>query len=271
MSIASLPMYDLPALRRATDDWWAGLARALTAVGIDGVPRQLERQLGLDEVWRHPGLLISQTCGYPLTHALCGQVQVVATPAYGVEGCDGAAYRSVFVVRDGDPAEGLADLRGRRVAINSRTSQSGYNCLRHALAPLAAMAESGPLFSEVVVSGGHGASLAAVRENRADLAAVDGITYALTARTEPAAVAGLRVLAWGAAAPGLPYVTRAGISEDELAAMRDGLLTAAADPDLAAARRALSLTGFEILPLEAYDVIDEMEAEATALGYPDIA
>jgi hypothetical protein len=116
-------MYDLPALRQATDDWWAGLARALMAAGIDGVPQHLERQLGLDEVWRHPGLLISQTCGYPLTHALAGQLQVVATPAYGVEGCDGATYRSVFLVRDGDPAEELADLRGRRVAINSRTSQ----------------------------------------------------------------------------------------------------------------------------------------------------
>ncbi len=268
MSVASLPMYDLPALRQATDDWWAGLARALTAAGIDGVPRHLERQLGLDEVWRHPGLLISQTCGYPLTHALAGQLRVVATPAYGVEGCDGATYRSVFLVRDGDPAEGLADLRGRRAAINSRTSQSGYNCLRHALAPLA---ESGPLFSEVVVSGGHGASLAAVRENRADLAAVDGVTFALTARTEPSVVAGLRVLAWSAAAPGLPYVTRADASDDHLEALRAGVLEAAADPQLAAVRQALSLTGFEVLPPEAYDVIDEMEAEAIALGYPDIA
>jgi ABC-type phosphate/phosphonate transport system substrate-binding protein len=110
-----------------------------------------------------------------------------------------------------------------------------------------------------------------VRENRADLAAVDGVTFALTARTEPSAVAGLRVLAWSAAAPGLPYVTRADASKDEVAALRAGVLTAAADPELAAARQALSLTGFEVLPLEAYDVIDEMEAEAISLGYPDIA
>ena len=91
-----------------------------------------------------------------------------------------------------------------------------------------------------------------------------------TARTEPAAVAGLRVLAWSAPAPGLPYVTRADAGEDELAALRAGLLAAAADPELAAARRALSLTGFEVLPLAAYDAIDEMEAEAIALGYPEI-
>ena len=267
MSIASLPMYDLPALRQATDDWWAGLAWALTAAGLEGVPKRLDRGLDQDRVWRHPDLLLSQTCGYPLTHALSGQVRLVATPAYDVEGCDGARYRSAFVVRDGDPAEGLCDLRGRRVAVNSRASQSGYNCLRHALALLA---ERGPLFAEVVVSGGHGASLAALRDKRADLAAIDGVTYALTARSEPAAVAGLRVLAWSAAAPGLPYITRADIGEDELAALRQGLLAAAAEPALAAARRALALTGFEVLPLEAYAAIDEMEAVAISLGYPDI-
>jgi ABC-type phosphate/phosphonate transport system substrate-binding protein len=267
MSIASLPMYDLPALRQATDDWWSGLARALTAAGLEGVPKRLTREANSEELWCRPDLLISQTCGYPLTHALAGQVRLVATPAYHVEGCDGALYRSVFLVRDDDPAEALADLCGRRVAVNSRASQSGYNCLRHALALLA---EQGPLFSEVVVTGTHGASLAALRDSRADLAAVDCVTYALTARAEPSAVAGLRVLAWSAAAPGLPYITRADIGEDELAALRQGLLAAAAEPGLAAARRALALTGFEVLPLEAYAAIDEMEAVAISLGYPDI-
>ena len=266
--IASLPMYDLPGLRAATDAWWAGLARALKAAGLEDVPEALERRRGLDEVWHDPGLLLSQTCGYPLTHALAGQVRLVATPVYDVEGCDGPNYRSAFLVRDGDPAEALAELRGRRVAINADNSQSGYNCLRHALAPLA---EGGPRFAEVVVSGGHGASMAAVREKRADLAAVDCVTFALTARCEPAVVDGLRVLAWSAPAPGLPYITRPDIGADELAALRDGLLAAAADPTLAEARRALALTGFEVLPLEAYGAIDEMEAEARALGYPEIA
>jgi ABC-type phosphate/phosphonate transport system substrate-binding protein len=271
MLIASLPMYDLPALRRATDDWWTGLARAMTAAGIAGVPQRLDRRHRHEEVWRHPDLLISQTCGYPLTHALAGRVRLVATPVYHVEGCEGAFYRSAFLVRDGDPAECLEDLRGRRVAVNASDSQSGYNCLRHALAPLAASAGGGPLFAEVVVTGDHGSSLAAVIGSRADLAAVDAVTLALTARCEPSAVAGLRVLAWSAAAPALPYVTRADASESELAALREALRQAAAEPGLAAARTALSLAGFEVLPREGYDVIDEMESEAIALGYPEIA
>lgn len=269
--IASLPMYDLPAVRPATDAWWAGLVRAMTAVGIAGVPQRLERRLGAAEVWCRPDLLISQTCGYPLTHALRGRVRLVATPVYDVEGCDGPNYRSTFLVRDGDPAEALTDLRGRRVAVNARDSQSGYNCLRHALAPLAASAGGGPLFAEVVMTGGHGASLAVLRSGRADLAAVDCVTLALTARGEPAAVAGLRVLAWSAPAPALPYVTRGDAGEEELAALREALLQAAADPDLAAARGALLLSGFEVLPLAAYHAIGEMERSAIVLGYPEIA
>jgi len=261
-------MYDLPAVRPATDAWWAGLARAVSAAGIDGVPQALERRLASDKVWRRPDLVISQTCGYPLTHALAGQVRLVATPVYDVEGCDGPTYRSAFLVRDSDPAGALADLRGRRVAVNARDSQSGYNCLRYALAPLA---QRGPLFAEVVVTGDHGASLAALRARRADLAAVDAVTLALTAGCEPAAVAGLRVLAWSAPAPALPYITRGDVGEGELAALREALSQAAADPDLAAARSALFLTGFEILPVAAYDVIGEMERTAIALGYPVIA
>lgn len=271
MSIATLPMYDLPAVRRATDAWWAGLARALAAAGIDGVPQRLDRRLGSAEAWRRPDLLLSQTCGYPMTHALAGRVRLVATPVYQVEGCDGPMYRSAFLVRDDEPAAGLADLRGRRVAVNARDSQSGYNCLRHALAPLAASAGGGPLFSEVVTTGRHGASLRALRDRRADLTAVDAVTLALTTRGAPAAVAGLRVLGWSAPAPALPYITRAGAPDGELAALRAALMRAAGDPDLATTRAALSLAGFEVLPLAAYGVIDAMEKEAIALGYPEIA
>ena len=192
----------------------------------------------------------------------------MATPVYGAEGCSGASYRSFFVVRADDPAAGLEDLRGRRVAVNEPNSQSGYNCLRRALAPLS---RGNPFFSEVLVSGGHAASLTAVREGRADLAATDCVSFALMSRYQPAAVAGLRVLAHSAPAPALPYVTRAAADPDLLARLRAGLRRALEDPDLAGARDALFLKGAEVLPDEAYRVIVEMEDEALALGYPEIA
>ncbi|MDH3792788.1 MAG: hypothetical protein OES41_13700, partial [Rhodospirillales bacterium] len=69
----------------------------------------------------------------------------------------------------------------------------------------------------------------------------------------------------------LPYVTRADAGADRLARLREGLQAAMDDPALAPAREALLLTGAEPLPAAAYDGIDEMEAEAAARGYPDLA
>ena len=267
MAVASLPMYDLPELRAATDDWWSGLARAFARAGIDEVPAALSRGGKMDATWRRADLLFSQTCGYPLTHGLAGVLVPVATPAYDAPGCDGARYASCIVVRADDPAEDLAALAGRRCAINSRASQSGYNALRHAVAPLS---RRGRFFSEVVTTGGHAASLAAVAEARAEVAAVDCVTYALLARHRASAVAGLRLLSWTEAAPGLPYVTRASARGDLLRRLRDGLFEALAEPALGAARDELFLKGAEVLALAAYARIGAMESEATRAGYPEV-
>ena len=75
MTIANLPMYDLPEIRHATDDWWSGLARAFRRAGISDVPDRLDRERAMPEVWRDPGLVLSQACGYPLLHDLAGGKQ----------------------------------------------------------------------------------------------------------------------------------------------------------------------------------------------------
>ncbi len=268
MARASLPMYDLPELRAATDAWWAGLAQAMGRAGLSEVPQALTRGLGLEELWRDPRLLLSQTCGYPLIHAMKRVLRVVATPVYDAPGCEGADYRSLILVRADDPARSLADLRGRRGAVNGPASHSGYNALRSVVA---AIAGGAAFFSTVIETGGHLASAEAMAEGRADVAAIDCVTYALVARHRPAAVAGLRVLGRSEKAPGLPYVTRAGADGETLARLRDALAEAFADPSLAGAREALLLKGHEVLPPDAYERIDEMEAAAVARGYPRVA
>ena len=100
--IATLPMYDLPGLRAATDAWWTGLAGHLRMHGIEDVPDELTRQEARrDQLWRSPDLLLSQTCGYPLVHALGGLVRLIATPRHFAPGCTGALYRSLIVARAG--------------------------------------------------------------------------------------------------------------------------------------------------------------------------
>ena len=265
--IALLPMYDIPPLRAATDDWWQGLAKHCRAAGLRNLPDRLIRLDDFMALWLSPDLLFGQTCGYPLTHALKDQVALVATPVYANSGAPGPYYCSQILVREEDSAASLADLRGRRAVINGYDSQSGFNVLRHAVAPLA---EEGRFFSDVVVSGGHLHSMAYLREGKAEVCAIDSVTYHLWRRSDPSVVAGLRVLGQSAAAPNLPYISRGSIPEEDLARLRQGLFTALEDPDFKAARQALMIEGAEVLSLQAYDSILEMEGEAGACGYPHL-
>jgi ABC-type phosphate/phosphonate transport system substrate-binding protein len=267
MARASLPMYDLSELRAATDAWWQGVARAFRREGLADVPDALERGADAEAIWLSPDLLISQTCGYPLTHALSGRVRLVATPCYGAAGCAGPDYCSLVIVGADHPATDVRDLRGARCAINAPHSQSGCNALRALVADLA---EQGRFFGSVVASGSHGSSIALVASGQADVAAIDCVTHALIARYRPAALAGTRVLCRTDSAPGLPYVTHGRADEDMLRRLQNGLRAALADPHLETTCEALMLSDIAVLPLSAYDRIAEMENAAFAIGYREV-
>jgi len=264
MTIAGLPMYDPPLLHAATDAWWSGLARAFRHEGVEDLPERLTRGMPEYELWARPDLIFAQTCGYPLMKSFRDRLKVVATPVYDAPGCEGAHYRSWILVREASPLMQLAELRGTRVAYNSTDSQSGYNVLRAMLAPLA---KSGHFVSAAIETGGHRKSIAAVREDRADFAAIDCVTYAILMRHQPALLYGTRVIAGSPPAPSLPYVTAKETSDDDLARMRNGLKEALIEPDLAWAREALLIAGAEILADDAYETMLTQEREALAQGY----
>jgi ABC-type phosphate/phosphonate transport system substrate-binding protein len=268
MSCAGLPMYELEELRWAHDAWWQALARGFRAAGIPDVPASLDRGKSHHELWSAPDLRFGQACGYPLTHEFAGRLALVATPRYRAPGCEGTSYRSWVLVRDGSAILRLEQLAGARAAINDRDSQSGCNALRALVAPFA---QGGRFFAAVDITGTHLDSIAAVREGRADVAAIDCVTYALLAAHRPAALFGTRVIAASAAAPALPYVASAATDQATLERLRAGLRAALADPACAGARRALLIEGAEVLPLSAYDVVLEQERAAAALGYPELA
>ena len=268
MAVASLPMYDLPEVRDATDAWWSGLARHFCDAGIDGVPDALSRDIAAKAAWRNPSLLFGQTCGYPLTHEFRGLLRVVATPAYRAAGCNGADYCSYLVVRDKAAAASIADLSGSVAAVNVMDSQSGWNALAAAAAPYAG---SDAFFSRIALSGAHADSITMVRDGEADVAAIDAVTLALIERHRPDALRGIRRLAETPSAPGLPYVTR-GDADDVLAdALWRGLRAALADPMLVDARDALLIDGAERLAITAYDRILEIEEIAEAAGLSAMA
>ncbi len=256
---AMVSMYWQPELAWATKAWWEGLARHWRALGLKDAPAQSQEPIDLYPLWLSSDLFFAQTCGYPLTHELKGKVTLVATPCYSAPGCVGPNYCSRLIVRDESGITDPAQLSGKVAAINSRDSQSGWNVLRHSLKQALKGSDALP---HIVETGGHRNSIAAVREGRADVAAIDCVTFARLSAIAPAEVAGLRVIADTVSAPSLPYITRRDIPAEDLRRLREGLQAALHDPTLAEARAALTISDIVVLPIEAYDRILEIEDAA---------
>lgn len=268
MRLASLAMYvSPPPVAEATERFWEALGHRIRGYGLDA-PVRLSHDIRYDQAWLDANLLFGQTCGYPYVKRLRGTVQLVATPIYGSPGCLGPLKCSFIIVAAGSTAETVEDLRGARAAINEPGSNSGYNLFRHFIAPYA---KGGRFFSSVIETGGHRASIEAVASGAADIAAIDCVTYGNTLRFDPAGVAGVRILAETARGPGLPFITAASTSADELAMLRRALAETVSDRNLSAVCDILSLQGVQVLEDRDYDVLVGFEREATAYGYPAIA
>ena len=264
--VAGLPMYEFPWTAPALDAVWGWIGAFLRDRGV-AAPASLTRDLPLQTLWRHPGLVLGQTCGYPYRHGLADVVELAATPVYAFDGCEGANHCSFLVVRADDPRRDLADFRGSRAAINARDSNTGMNLFRAALAPLA---HGAPFFAEVAITGAHAASLAAVAAGTSDIAAIDCVTFGLLAKGRPELVAGVRVLACSPSSPGLPFIASAALPAEQRALVREALFAALEAPALSEAWRALGVVGAEVLGPGAYGRIDELEA-AAGLGYVELA
>jgi ABC-type phosphate/phosphonate transport system substrate-binding protein len=248
---ASLPMYDLEEVRDATDVLWRSIAKWLRAAGIPA-PDDLDRPDDLHGAWTSTDLLLSQTCGYPLVTSLRGQVELLGAFSYAVGSASGPTYRSVLVVPSG--AELPADPTRATAAVNAPASLSGWVSLGAAFGGVAWP-------GSIVPTGSHVESLRAVRERRADVAAIDGVTFALLARHRPDVVAGVAVVGEGPTIPTLPLVTRVGGPVAERAALRGAIAAALAEPATAAARDALGITGFVAVGPEHYEAVLDLVPE----------
>jgi ABC-type phosphate/phosphonate transport system substrate-binding protein len=246
MLLASLPMYDWPEIRAATDAFWAGLCRHA------GVDVALDRTRDHHDLWRQSSFQFSQTCGYPFTHEFKGLLQYIATPHYAADGCDGAQYSSIVFAREDVP---LAAIKGWRPAVNSLDSMSGHLALKLAFPTETRM---GDFFAPALITGGHLSSLAAVREGRADLCAIDAVCVELARKYRPQDLDGVVEIARSPMVPGLPFVTRGG----DVKAWRAAVLKTFADPSLAKARAALLLGGISVLAEGAYEKILALEEGA---------
>jgi ABC-type phosphate/phosphonate transport system substrate-binding protein len=172
----------------------------------------------------------------------------------------------VLITRADAPFDTLAACRGTRAAYNQDDSNSGMNALRHAVAP---HAHEGGFFRAVVRTGSHVGSLQAVADNRADVAAIDCVTFAFVCDEMPELARRVRRIGMTAASPGLPLIASDTVPAATVEALRDALNQALAlSPERT---KRLRLQGFSTLPLEDYQRIAQLESEARAAGYTRLA
>lgn len=265
--IACLPMYDFPHLRGAHDALWSALAARLDRAGVRDVPRALDTSVPYRDGWRDPRLLFGQACEYPLMIGYAEALTIIATPRYRAPGCGGTDYRSAIVVRAGETARALAELRDRRCVINDWESNSGMNLLRAAIAPIAGGTR---FFRAVETSGSHWNSARSVAAGDADVAAIDCVTWAHLALADAPLHAALRVLAWTPAASSLPLVTAVRTDEDTVSALRQALADVAADPASRPFLSALLIEGFDTVPDASLAKTRALARSAADSGYPDL-
>lgn len=255
----SLPMY---AVNRADVELlWQGLSRWLAQEGETNLPAALCWPDDLYDHWQQPDLLLSQTCGYPLQEALQQNVAVVGVFRYRVPGCEGNDYRSFLVARKKDAGADISAFYGRKAAYNSEDSQSGYNALRSVIAPLASR---GRFFANTLQTGSHRASLLAIRQGDADIAAIDCVTLALLQKADPQCMNGLKIIGETPPAPALPLITAAG-DDARLLRLRHALKKMVADPSMSAVRSRLFIGGFSTIAASEYQRCTEMKLRAAAL------
>ncbi len=235
--IAALLMYDRPETAAAHDALWRGVR----ANHGGELPERLTRGIAPRATWARADLALGHICGLPYRTAFRDRLAYVGTGAYDVDARPGH-YRSVWIARATDARGTLPAFDGATFAHNERGSFSGFEAARRAARAAAVT------FGAMVETGSHARSAAAVAEGRADIAAIDAISWRGISRHD-AVAAGLRVVGTTPPAPGLAFVTAAGRDAD---AMRGAL--AAAIADLAPEHRdALGLNGLVVIPLAAYD------------------
>ena len=238
--IANLMMYRRPELNEAHAQLWRFIHARLSDLGIAS-PETLSQDAEEFFVWKHPDLVLSQTCGMPYRMWLHDKVQLVGTPDYGLPDCPAGYYRSAIVVRADDPRTQVSAFKDATFAYNETFSQSGY------AAPFWHVKPHGFWFENRLQTEQHLASARAVATGHADIASLDAVTWRNIEKYEPFAT-DLRVLEWTKPTPGLPLITALGQNAELIF---QAVLGAIGDMDQHA-RELLGIQSIVKIPKDAY-------------------
>lgn len=242
--IASLGMYDRAECQPANDRLWALIRDGMRAQGLTAPDNLTRGANAYWTAWESPDLSLSQTCSFPYRAKLHDKITLIGTPDFGVEGCVPGYFRSIFVARKEDARATLADFDGATLAFNEPLSQSGW------AAPQNFARTQKLTLKPHLQSGGHLMSARAVAEGKADIAAIDAVTWAMIARWEPFA-ADLKVVGLTDPTPGLPYIAAKGTDAELMFQLIGAAIAGLSQQD----RDTLCLRGIVRIAPETYLVV----------------
>jgi ABC-type phosphate/phosphonate transport system substrate-binding protein len=225
----------------------------------------------INDLWDRDDLGCVFMCGWPFAERAV-RPRILAAPVPSPARYGGRpVYFSDLVVRDDSPFQTIEDTFGKRVAYTVEDSHSGYSALRHHLLAYRTTARPtlyaervGPLVTPKRI-------LEAVRDGKADIGPVDSYAHDLLKLHDPAAAAGVRVIASTAATPIPLLVARPDLPADMAARLTDALLAVGDAPELAETRAALLLRQFVRVDPADYDVARDRARAAIDAGYAVLA
>ena len=218
-----------------------------------------------EQLMRDPQMLIGQTCGYPLMSKLMQTVTPICVPVMDVAGCHGKYYSSLLVVPVSSEIHSLADCYQKIAAINTSDSNSGMNVLRHAVAPLSM---GKPYFSEIRKTGSHLQSLTEVAKEKAQVAAIDAVSFSFIQDAWPDLVASVRRIGYTEKTCGLPFVVPQPIEHLFDNEAITSLFNEATQKLPESIRQRLHLIRFEQTDINDYQGVLDLENQAIQAGYP---
>jgi ABC-type phosphate/phosphonate transport system substrate-binding protein len=209
----------------------------------------------LEQLWARGDLGAVFMCGWPFACHPAPRPCLVAAPVPAPARYGGRpVYMTDLVVRADRGFARLEDTFGGRLAWTVGHSQSGFNALRHFLAPWRRR-RGAPLFATTVgplVTPRR--VIDAIVSGEADIGPLDAYWHDLLKRHEPATAAQLRVIATTDPAPIPPLVASPDLDPESLARLRAAFLGAPALEGWDALAAELLLRGFEMPDRTAYEV-----------------
>lgn len=222
--------------------FWGYIRQELAKHGITAAAELWDPSHTALSLARQNTLLLGQMCS--LTFSTCQPGMPFYIGSYILDDTDviPGYYRSVIIVSDNLKSLGLDDCEPGRLeaAISEPDSFSGrfalYQALQNSFMPCK--------FAKITYTGAHLDTLLAVASGKADIGAIDCLTWKILQTILPEQVAQVHIAGHSPQMPGPPLVTMLPDDSDARAHLNAAIKAAFADRELAAQMKSIGIAGY---------------------------